>query len=208
MKDLKLFIWDFDGTLMNTYPNLTGYLQRALGDFGKDVPGPEILAQMMENIPHAIAYFSEEFRLPDLGERYDFYYRAGANDSVELFEGVPEVLRRIRELGAVNLIFTNRGKSIFPMLEATGILDEFREVLTSASPYFVVKPAPDSILYLMEKYGGTVKDTVMIGDRVCDLEAGWAAGCKTCHLLTPAVPQYPPCDWRIRDFSEMLDLLK
>jgi alanine racemase len=34
------------------------------------------------------------------------------------------------------------------------------------------------------------------------------AGCKTCHLLTPAAPQYPPCDWRIENYQQMLELLK
>ena len=48
----------------------------------------------------------------------------------------------------------------------------------------------------------------MIGDRACDLESGYRAGCKTLHLLTPSVPQYPACDWRIKNFHEMLELLK
>jgi FMN phosphatase YigB (HAD superfamily) len=60
----------------------------------------------------------------------------------------------------------------------------------------------------MDTYGGTVQNTVMIGDRVCDLGSAWNAGCKTCHLITPAAPQYPPCDWRIRNFREMLALLE
>ena len=94
------------------------------------------------------------------------------------------------------------------MLERAGVRNEFKEIITSASPYFKVKPAPDSIVYLMEKYGGTKENTVMIGDRVCDLESGYSCGCRTCHLLTPAVPQYPECDWRITDFNEMLELLK
>ena len=85
--------------------------------------------------------------------------------------------------------------------------DSFEEIVLPGHEGFGVKPAPDAVLYLMEKYGGTPENTVMIGDRVCDLESGYNAGCKTCHLLTPAVPQYPPCDWRIQNFAEMLDLL-
>lgn len=207
MKRIKLFIWDFDGTLMNTYPNLTRYMHNALLDLGHDVPEAEILEQMLENIPHCIQYFSEKFGLDTLSQQYQEHYTKGANDPVTLFPGVKSVLRRIREMGADNYIFTNRGQSIFPMLEATGILQEFREVVTSASPAFVYKPAPDAIFYLMEKYGGCAENTVMIGDRVCDLESGYRAGCKTCHLLTPAVPQYPRCDWRIKDFEEMLAML-
>ena len=208
MKNLKLFVWDFDGTLMDTYPNLTGYMRKALLDLGHDVPQVEILEQMLENVPHTIAYYREKFGLDTLEQQYMGYYTAGANDPVNLFPGVLPVLRRIRELGAENYIYTNRGKSIFPMLEATGIAGEFREVVTSASPDFVYKPAPDVLFYLMEKYGGTPDNTVMIGDRVCDLESGYRAGCKTCHLLTPSVPQYPRCDWQIRDFAQMLTMLE
>lgn len=208
MKDLKLFIWDFDGTLMDTYPNLTGYLRRALLDFGHDVSNVEILEQMLDNVGHALTYFSDKFQLPELAGRYDLYYKAGANDMAELFPGVEKVLKEINAMGALNLIYTNRGVSIYPMLDHVGITGEFTEIVNTAHPAFQWKPAPDSILYLMEKYGGTPENTVMIGDRVCDLEAGWAAGCKTCHLLTEAVPQYPPCDWRIRNFDDMLCLLQ
>lgn len=207
MKQMKLFIWDFDGTLLDTYPNITGYLRRALLDFGHDVPQTEILEKMMVNIPHAIRHYEELHGLPELRERYNLYYAEEAAAQVEAFPLVREVLARIREIGAESYIFTNRGDSIYAMLEKAGIRDEFREIVTSSDKHFVVKPAPDSIFYLMKKYGGTPENTVMIGDRVCDLESGYNAGCRTCHLLTPAVPQYPPCDWRIRDFGEMLELL-
>jgi len=207
MKNMKLFIWDFDGTLLDTYPNITGYLRQALLDCGKDASQTEILEKMMVTIPHAIRHYSELYGLPDLNERYRKYYAAEATAPVYPFPKVKEVLVRIREIGAESYIFTNRGESIFPMLERAGILDDFKEIVYSGGPGFVVKPAPDSIFYLMEKYGGTPENTVMIGDRCCDLESGYNAGCRTCHLLTPSVPQYPKCDWRIKDFGEMLALL-
>lgn len=204
MKNIKLFIWDFDGTLMDTYPNVTGYLQRALRDFGCDADKTEILEKMMENIPFAIRHYSEKYNLTGLSERYSFYKEEEAVSPVRVFPYVKEVLKRVREIGADNYVFTNRGDSTYPLLERAGILNEFREIVTASSPCFVVKPAPDVILYLMDKYGGTPENTVMIGDRVCDLESGYNCGCKTLHLLTPEVPQYPRCDWRISDFSEML----
>lgn len=208
MKNIKLFIWDFDGTLLDTYPMITGCLRRALLDFGRDVSQTEILEKMMVNIPYAVNYYSELYQLPNLQERYKFYEADEKNAPVRIFPKVKEVLKRINEIGAGSYIFTNRNDSIHSMLEQAGILDEFEEIVTSANPHFVVKPAPDVIFYLMEKYGGTPEDTVMIGDRVCDLESGYNAQCRTCHLLTPAVPQYPPCDWRISNFEEMLELLR
>jgi HAD superfamily hydrolase (TIGR01509 family) len=208
MKNLRHFIWDFDGTLLDTYPNITGYLRQALLDCGHDVDQVEILEKMMVTIPHAINYYAELYQIPDLRARYNVLYANEATDPVQVFPGVKEVLRRIREMGGANYIFTNRGDTIYNLLERVGVLDEFAEIVTASNPNFKVKPAPDTILYLMEKYGGTKEDTVMIGDRQCDLGSGYSAGCKTIHLLTPTVPQYPPCDWRINDFWEMLEQLK
>ncbi len=207
MKNLKLFIWDFDGTLLDTYPFTTECLRKALLDFGHDVSQTEILEKMMVTIPHAIRYYRDLYQLPDLPDRFRYYNSNEADRPVRIFPNIPEVLKRVRELGADNYIFTNRNNSIYHLLEEAGLQNEFKEVVTAEDSNFVVKPAPDVIYYLMEKYGGTPENTVMIGDRVCDLESGYNAGCKTCHLLTPAVPQYPPCDWRIQNFAEMLDLL-
>ena len=209
MKTMKLFIWDFDGTLMDTYPNTTRYLQTALRDFGYEVDQTEILEQMMNTtVTRSIRYYTDKYGLPELLERYSHYQTAEKTDPVRVFPYIPEVLRRVQELGAKNYIFTNRGSSIHAILERAGIAGEFAEIVTADDPGFVIKPAPDTILYLMEKYGGTRENTVMIGDRCCDLESGYSAGCKTLHLLTPSVPQYPKCDWRIRNFKEMLEQLK
>jgi len=208
MKDRKLFIWDFDGTLLDTYPFITMCLKNALKDCGYEVAQMEILEKMMVTIPFAIGHYSDKYQIPDLRERYYAYYAGEAEAPVRAFTGLKEVLRRIQEIGAANYVFTNRGNSIYPLLEKAGILGEFREIVTAEDPNFMVKPAPDTINYLMKKYGGTSENTVMIGDRYCDLESGYNAGCRTCHLLTPAVPQYPPCDWRVKNFEEMLKLLK
>lgn len=208
MKQMKLFIWDFDGTLVDSYPYSSARMQRAIRDFGYDATIAEIMEQMLDTIPACLNHFTEKFQIPELSDRFWSYYQTGSDEPVTLFEGVNEVLDRIEELGGINLIFTNRNESIFPMLEKAGIAHRFREVVTAVHPNFAWKPAPDAINYLMETYGGTAENTVMIGDRVCDLSSGWNAGCKTCHLLTPIAPQYPPCDWRIENFAQMLQLLQ
>ena len=208
MKNMKLFIWDFDGTLVDSYPYSVACMQKVIADFGHEVTYGQVMEQMLDNIPAALRHFGEMFDIPDLSDRYRQYYQVGSDEPVILFDGVLQVLDRVEELGAVNLIFTNRNETIFPMLQEAGIADRFAEVVTAVHPNFAWKPAPDAIEYLMKTYGGTVENTVMIGDRICDLSSGWNAGCKTCHLLTPAAPQYPPCDWRIENYQQMLDLLK
>ena len=207
VKNLKHFIWDFDGTLLDTYPNITGYLKRALNDFGHDADKTEIRRKMMITIPYTIDYYSNLYSLPELRDRYREYYKNEKDDPVRVFDGVREVLKRIRENGGTSYIFTNRGNDIYALLERVGMTDEFAEIITADSPHFKIKPAPDAILYIMEKYGADPENTVMIGDRECDLGSGYNAGCKTIHLFTPEAPEYPRCNWRINNFYEMLDML-
>ena len=208
MKNIKHFIWDFDGTIMDTYPGIVRCLKKALGDFGYAQSDGELMQKLAINIPYTLEYYTELYGIPELADRYAKYREESMDDSINIIPKVDEVLSRVREIGGVNYIFTNRGSTIFGLLESVGLSNEFAEIVTSEDPAFKIKPAPDSVLYLMEKYGGTVEDTVMIGDRVCDLESGYGAGCKTIFLVTPLAPIYPECDWRINDFDEMLELLK
>ena len=209
LKDMRLFIWDFDGTLMDTYPvTFVSYLQRALQDLGHPASYEDIMQQMMVTVPHAIRYYAQRCNLPQLLDRYIFYRDQGPVAPPAVYPQLKEVLARIRELGGVSCIYTHRGATIFPFLEQGGLRQEFLEIVTPDDAPFAEKPAPDTVLYLMEKYGGTPETTVMVGDRECDLGSGRNAGCHTLHLLTPAVPEYPACDWRIENYGQMLDMLK
>ena len=209
LKDMRLFIWDFDGTLMDTYPvTYAAYLQLALQDLGYAVPQAEIIGKMLVNVGHAIDYYAALHHLPQLRDRYEHYHAKGPTAAPKAYPQVKEVLARIRELGGVSCIYTHRGATIFPLLEQGGLRQEFLEIVTPDDAPFAEKPAPDTVLYLMEKYGGAPATTVMVGDRECDLGSGRNAGCHTLHLLTPAAPEYPACDWRIENYGQMLDMLK
>ena len=209
LKKMRLFIWDFDGTLMDTYPvTFAAYLRLALADFGYSVPDADMMEQMLVNVGHAVQHYADLYDLPQLWERYNFHQSKGAIAMPETLPQVKEVLQRVHQLGGIHCIYTHRDGTTYPMLEYGGLTQAFAEIVTSGHAHFTVKPDPGAVQYLMEKYGVAPEETVMIGDRECDLETGHNAGCHTLHLLTPAVPQYPPCDWRIERYDQMLDMLK
>ena len=183
MKHIKLFIWDFDGTLVDSYPYSVSCMQRALADFGHEASYFEVLEQMMDTIGVAIRYFTDKYEIPDFGERFWEYHRTGQRPPTVVFDGIPEVLQRIEELGGINLIFSNRNESIYPLLEEAGLRDRFTEIVTTEHPSFAWKPAPDAIEYLMETYGD---------------ETAWT----TKSLLNIAGSGFFAADRSIRDYAE------
>lgn len=211
MKEIRHFIWDFDGTLFDTYPVIIRDLRLALGEFGRDCNPVEAMKLMLDSIRAALNHYAQVFGIPReaLNDVYMRYHSASGEslDSLPI-AGARDVLERIRATGRHSYIFTHRERTVTArFLEKYGLEGYFRDIIGPDSPHFAVKPAPDAVVYLMEKYGMSPAETVMVGDRECDLGSGRNAGIKTAHLICPLVPETLSCDWRLEDFSHMRTLL-
>ena len=71
------------------------------------------------------------------------------------------------------------------------------------------KPSPEPLFFLMHKFGGTVPETVMVGDSINDMKAGKAAGVFTigCNYGYGAREELELADCVVSSFSEVLPIL-
>ncbi len=211
MRSIRHFIWDFDGTLFDTYPIIIENLRSALALHGCDADPTQAMALMLTNIPTARNHFADQYGIDRdvLAAEYGtFHTQANADLAAQLMPGVKPMLQRICDLGCKNYIFTHRKLwETKAYLEKQGVIDLFCDFVGPESPCFAAKPAPDAVNWLMEKYDMKPDEAVMIGDREIDLGSGRNAGIKAAHLVCQAVPEDLICDWRLWDFAEMLTLL-
>ena len=204
---LRHYIWDFDGTLFDTYPVMIRCLRAGLSAFGKDADPVEIMERMLNNVAYAIDSYVEEFNIPLTGV-CQVYDRCRQQAEEELaskpMENAAEVLQMLKNAGGHHYIFTHRAQAnTEAYLQKYGLLEFFENVLGPDSPGFAMKPAPDAILYLMKKHQMDPEETVMIGDRFIDLESGRRAGIRTAHLICALAPQELECHWRFESFDHM-----
>lgn len=211
MKAVRHFIWDFDGTLFDTYPVIIRCMRRALAGFGRDCSPAECMEFMLDSIGAALDRYSARFAIPREELTASFgAHKAAALKELEArpMEGAREVLEAIREKGCRSYIFSHRRTGqIRLFLDKYGMTDLFEDILGPDSEGFAWKPAPDGILRLMERHGMTADDALMLGDRDCDLGSARNAGIPTAHLICPAVPQTLQCDYRLEDLRQMLEML-
>ena len=211
MQHICNFIWDFDGTLFDTYPVIIENLRRALNEFGYDCDPVEAMSLMLDTIPTALRHYADKFSIDreSLTAAYGNYKNeAAALLRAEPFAGVREVLDHIRATGRHSYIFTHRKQEeTLAYLKKYELDGYFRDIIGPDFPHFAWKPAPDAVLYLMEKYQMDPAETVMIGDRDCDLGSGRNAGIHTAHMICATVQETLACDWRLHDFSQLLALL-
>ncbi len=211
MENIRHFIWDFDGTLFDTYPIIIENLRLALQEFGFDCDPVDAMSHLTQNVLSTQNYYADKFGI-DRDALYAAYmgYREKA---VPLYRGVPmadvrAVLEKIRDSGGQNYIFTHRNREeTETYLKKYGFSGYFKEIVGADSPVFAWKPAPDGINYLVEKYGMPLSQTVMIGDRECDLGSGRSAGVQTAHLVCSVAPEQLDCTWWLENYRQMLALL-
>lgn len=211
MKNIRHFIWDFDGTLFDTYPVIIENLNLALAEFGHSCDPVEAMGLMLRRIATAQRHYATAFGidLQALVDGYEYHHRQ-ANEQLraEPMAGIREVLEAIRSSGRHSYIFSHRKPAETVLyLEKYGLSQYFRDIIGPGSEGFAEKPAPDAVLYLMRKYGMTPEQTLMVGDRDCDLGSARNAGIKTAHLVCPVVPEDLNCDWRLTGFEQMREML-
>lgn len=173
----KHYIWDFDGTLFDTYPVILKGFVDALATFG-------ITAD-----PKDVYYILKSSSSKRLATNYQLDFEALTKVFKQFeeqdgrqpkpFDGAKEILEWVIAQHGTNYILTHRDQvGTKELLVTEQLSDLFTEIVGSESP-FPRKPAPDSLLYLIDRYQMNPKETVMIGDRTMDVEAGRAAGIQT-----------------------------
>jgi phosphoglycolate phosphatase len=95
-----------------------------------------------------------------------------------LYPGVRETLERFSAI-SLAVISNKTGEFIRPLLEGLGVAGYFRMIL-GADAGLPLKPAPDSIVHIMDSLKVPRDRTVMVGDGTTDMRAGRAAGVTTC----------------------------
>ncbi|MDD3410507.1 MAG: HAD hydrolase-like protein [Eubacteriales bacterium] len=172
----KHLIWDFDGTLYDTYAEISGALLYALNDFRRVAAPSEVYALAKVSVFHAVTTLANRFLLPadDLMARYRRYHLAQTD--LHPYYGAADCLAKTARMGCRHYLFTHREKESALGALKRDDLDLYFTDYVTRDMGFADKPSPEAVLHLMEKNGFAARDAYMIGDRDIDLLSGSAAG--------------------------------
>lgn len=171
--DYENYIWDLGGTLLDNYESSSHAFAAAVWELGNRVIlHDEIYQALKVSTAFAVEKFAAD--LPHFLEHYQALEAVILQKPI-LFDGAVEVLTALSKANRKNFMISHRDKQVLTILSNAKIDSFFTEVVTADND-FPRKPAPDSILYLLKKYHLKPEQTVMIGDRAIDIQAGNAAG--------------------------------
>lgn len=186
----ELVVFDWDGTLLDSAGAIVHAIQASCRDLGLPVPDDArarhvIGLGLADALRHAVPDLPPE-STSAMVERYRFHYLSG-DHSLTLFDGVPEMLQRLKAAGHILAVATGKSRlgleraldhsGLRPMFMASRCADECHS-----------KPHPQMLEELMAEFGASAASTVMIGDTSHDLLMASNAGVDSLAVTYGAHP--------------------
>lgn len=181
-------LWDFDGTLFDTYPAYTKILSLVLG---KGVDEYEIYKKLKISYSYAINFFhissDQEKEIKGLMKKLP-------PKDIKPFENVEDILQFAHK----NVIMTHKHRNgVLAILKYYGWEKYFVDIVT-IDDGFPRKPDPSAYSYLHTKH----KIDLAIGDRDLDLLPAKKLGISTCSFQNESNVS----DYHIQHYSEFWDI--
>lgn len=184
----QLVIFDLDGTLVDSVPDICVAIDRMLLGRGHIPAGENNVRNWVGNgattlVKRALRHAGENWE-PDHEEfkaafsAYQQYYKEKVCEHSSVYAGVIPALNALKAEAVPMAVVTNKGKSIAePLLKEIGLAPYFQMVLGGdCMPRR--KPHPDALLHVAEVLGAAPENCLMVGDSKNDVGAARAAGFK------------------------------
>lgn len=209
----ELIVFDLDGTLAATVPDIAAALNHALAAVG--LPGyPEAaVAEMIgggeETFLRRALGPDHQALYPEVRRRYLDYYASHLVEGTRLYPGVQETLAALapRKLAVLSNKLAVLTQGIVTQLG----LAPFFQAVRGGDSYGVLKPDPQGLMALIRELKARPELTLMVGDKPADVLAGKGAGTATVAVTygygEPARLAAASPDAFIGEFSQLLELV-
>ena len=195
----KLCIFDLDGTILDTLPAIAYFGNSALTKCGFSAvdeanyryfagDGRIILIHRMLKFLDADTPENYE----KVSKIYDFEYEKEPNFNTKPFDGIPELLKKLKAMGIKLAVLSNKPDNVAQDVVKIFFGDTF-DFVQGAVNNVRSKPEPDAALKICANLGISPENALFIGDTNVDMQTGKNAKIPACGVL-----------WGFRDKQELL----
>ena len=214
--NIKLIIFDFDGTIMDTKNTIIAAKQETLRQMGVDVEDEQTCASTIG----MSAKIGFQKLCPELSEdMIDLCmkkYREIFDETKKvvppvLFPNMVETLNELKKKGIVCTIATSRGhNSLVEFLESMNIAKFFSYIL-AAEDTTLLKPNAEPVKKTLIDLSCSLENTLVVGDMPFDIIMGKNAGVYTCGVTYGVSDKKSlleaGADWIIDSISDLLEIV-
>ncbi|MDO6462038.1 HAD-IA family hydrolase [Granulosicoccaceae sp. 1_MG-2023] len=198
---IEAMLFDLDGTLVDTAPDLIGALNAMLRDRGlAEKPAaqirPVVSAGANAIIAAGFGLAPDSTEVADLREPYLAYYRDNLSACSRLFAGMGDVLNTLEQKQISWGVVTNKPAFLTdPLMAELGLAERCCAIISADTTPFK-KPHPEPLFEACRRARLKPENCVYVGDDRRDIIAGNAAGMTTLAAQWGYFPADDgPADW-------------
>jgi phosphoglycolate phosphatase len=182
---LRAVLFDFDGTLADTYPGIAASVNFVRAGYG--LP-PISIDEVRRNVGRGPAYLMEQ-TVPagDVNgnvERYKAHQPSVMLSGTHLFPGVADALAALKALSLKLGICSNKPRALTRELLAYFRLANLIDVALGPEDVALPKPAPEILKMALERLKVNPGEALYVGDMVVDIETARGAGVQVWVVAT------------------------
>ncbi|MCL2322421.1 MAG: HAD-IA family hydrolase [Oscillospiraceae bacterium] len=202
----KHIIWDFDGTLFDTYPVMASVFQKKLIELNIDETVDEVMSYMKVSMTYAIDHYKEKYNIDD--EFINDYIIKSEEEEFKYckpFDGIYYICKIIYNHGFKNYLYTHRDISSIDFLKKFDLYKYFSDFITYEDR-FKRKPDPEALNFLIKKHNIDLKEALMIGDRDIDVLSAKNACIDSC-FFSDKTQRSTLSNYNIDKFHDLLPII-
>ncbi len=183
---VRAVLFDLDGTLLDTVPDLHAAVSAMLADLGRPpLPLDAIRSYVGRGIGNLVkralagALDVDEAAAPPADALASFkrHYARENGRTATLYPGVIDGLEAMKKMALPLAVITNKASAFtLPLLELTGLAAYF-DVVVSGDVLPRIKPDPMALVWTCGRLDVSPADALFIGDSINDFRAARAAAC-------------------------------
>ncbi|MBS7627122.1 HAD family phosphatase [Candidatus Bathyarchaeota archaeon] len=177
---IKAVIFDFDGTIVDSYEAHLESFRRALRKYSLKVDDEEIYRRfgkpakviLAEILPESVHHLIDDIVME---KRREFIE---TSSGIRLFKGVEETLRYLRSKGVCLGLATSADRPSVMRVLGRFSIQHYFDTVVSSEDVVEAKPNPRIFILTVERLGVEPDDCIIVGDSIFDVIAAVEAGMR------------------------------